>query len=152
MTTLAREDPDHRWIRLLRLVAVGELVVFVGIMLLVRRQFIPPLAVASALFATGAALTVVRPRVGATAIGCVATLWLGSNIAFASQVVPDLLAVDVVEIFLPTFAMNILAATGLVGLVGVLRRARGVVAVTTQRVAIALVGVGTVVSVMAGLL
>lgn len=150
----ATSDPslDARWVRLQRFVALGEVAVFAGIMLFVRGQFIPPLAVASLLFAAGAAATLRVRRAGAIAVGAISTLWLGSNIAFASQVIPDLLAIEVTEIFLPTFAMNVLAAAGVVGLVGALRRAQGTVAATTRSAAVALIGLGTAASVVMGVL
>lgn len=143
---------DVRWIRLQQVVAIGEIAVFAGIMLLVRGRFIPPLAMASMLFAAGAAVTLRAARAGAITVGLVSTLWLGLNLAFASQVVPDLLAIQVTEIFLPTFAMNVLAAAGVVGLAGSLRRAGGTVAAVTRNVALGLVLLGAVASVLARVL
>lgn len=143
---------DRRWVRLQRLVATGEVVVFVAIMLLVRGRFIPPLAIASLLFAAGATVTVRWARAGAIVVGLMSTLWLGLNIAFASQVIPDLLAIEVTEIFVPTFAMNVLAGAGVMGMVGALRRVRGGVAAVTQFATVAIVAVATVASVVAGAL
>lgn len=143
---------DRRWVRLQRLVAAGEIVVFAAIMLFVRGQFIPPLAIASVLFASTAAVTLAAPRAGTIAVGLVSALWLGLNMAFASQVIPDLLAIGVTQIFVPTFAMNVLAAAGVIGLAGALRRAGGTVAAISQRAVITILAVGIAVSVVAGAL
>lgn len=141
----------RQWLRLQRGVAAGQILVFLGIMLLVRGQYIPPLAIAAGLFAAGAILSRFTARMGAIAIGVMSALWLAMNVAFSAQVVPDLRAVAVTEIFVPTFAMNVLALAGTIGLVGTLRRAPGKVATSTMRVAVALMAAGTVMSIVARL-
>lgn len=149
--TPATRSLDRRWVRLQRAIAVGEIIVFAGIMLFVQGRFIPPLAMAAGLFAAGALLSLRAPRAGAITVGVISILWLGLNIAFASQVIPDLLAVAVTEIFVPTFAMNVLAAAGSVGLVGSVRRASGTAAASTGWAGAGLLVAGIVVSVVAGL-
>ncbi|QBI18469.1 hypothetical protein ER308_02070 [Egibacter rhizosphaerae] len=139
------------WVTLQRAVALGQVLVFTGIMLLVRGQLIPPLAVATALFAAAGLLSLRAPRTGAVTVGILAALWLASNVAFAAQVVPDLAAVSIIEIFVPTFAMNVLAIAGTLGLVGSLLRSTGMAARYIGWVVGAVLATGIATSLIAGL-
>lgn len=141
----------RRWVGLQRAVAVGQVVVFASIMLLVRGQLIPPLAVAAGVFAAGALASLRAPRSGAVIVGGMSALWLASNIAFASQVIPDLLAVAESQIFVPTFAMNVLAVAGTLGLAGAVWRLPGRIAAYALWIAGAVLAVGALATVLARL-
>lgn len=150
-TTDRTEGVDGRWLALQRAVAIGMIVVLAAPMVLIARTFIPPLAIAGTLFAVALVLTWVRPRASAITIGLFASLWLLFQLLNLPQVVPDLTRPSATLFFLITVAMLVFGIAGLVGLVGVLRRLSGRIAVRTLQ-AVGAVMIGSVVfSLLAGL-
>lgn len=162
MTQTTRPHGDHeapqevaatdRWVALQRGVAAGMLVTFGLVMVVLAQALVPPLAVAGVLFAVPLVVSFVRPRGAAIAIGIVATLWFALQVANAARVLPDLLDPAAGLAFAVTVAMVVIPAAGVVGLVGLLRRAAPSVAVRTLQAAGAVVvvaiGAGTVAGVL----
>lgn len=149
--TARTEAVDARWLNLHRTVAVGMIVVLAAPMVVVLRQLVPPLAVASVLFAVALAITWPRPRAGAIGVGVLAGLWLLLQLANLPRVIPDLTRPSATLSFLITLGMLVVPATGLVGLVGVLRHASGRTAVRTLQAAGAVLAGGVVLGLLAGL-
>lgn len=147
-STARIEDVDDSWLLLQRVVAVGMIVVLATPMVVVLRQFIPPLAVATTLFAVALALTWFRPRAGAIGVGVLAGLWLLLQLANLSMVIPDLTRPSATLFFLITLGMIAFGVAGLVGLVGVLRRGSGRIAVRTVQLLAAVMLAGGALSLL----
>jgi hypothetical protein len=149
--TTQTEDVDARWLTLQRIVAVGMIAVLSAPMILITQQFIPPLAVTGLLFTVTLVLTWVRPKAGAIGIGVLSGLWLLLQLANYSLVIPDLVRPSATVSFFITLGMLVFGIAGVAGLVGVVRRMSGRIAIRTlQVVGIVLLG-GFVLSLLVNL-
>lgn len=93
-------------------------------------------------------LTWLRPRTGAIGVGVLAGLWLLLQLANLSMVIPDLTRPSATLFFLITLGMLVF---GVAGLVGVLRRASGRIAVRTLQALFAEMLADGILSLLAGL-
>lgn len=151
-TTIRTEEIDTQWITLQRVVAAAMIVTVSAPMVLVVGDIIPPLLIAGVLFAGGLALTWSRPRAGTIAVGVLTGVWMLLVLANPVLATDDLARPSMTVFFMMSLGMIVLPVVGLVGLVGVLRRASGRIAVRTlQALGIVLLG-GLVLSVLAGVL
>lgn len=112
----------RRWARFQAGVAGGMIVVLALPMVAISRAFLPPLAIAVALFAIPLGLMTVRPRASAIAVGVLSAVWLLLQLANLPRVAPDLMRPEATLNFLVTLGMVVLPLAGVAGLVGTVRR------------------------------
>jgi plastocyanin len=117
------QDPERRWFRLQGSVAVGMILVVITVMA-ISQAFIRPFAVEIALFGIPLALLRARPRAAAISIGILSVLRTLINL-LNPTVVDDLTYPADTGFFILAAAMVVLPLAGVIGLVGVLRRASG---------------------------
>jgi plastocyanin len=99
---------------------VALLLIFVAVVVQVTQEAtIPPLIVLAVVLAVGAALLVVRPRVGAIVVGAAAVLMVVGNV---THLAGDLAHPESFWSFLPAALSVMGAVVGAYGLVAVLRR------------------------------
>lgn len=139
----AARDP---WVLLERVVAGGLPITFILTMVAVAQQVIRPLLVIGTIFAVALVLSLWRSRGAAIAIGVLASLYLVMLLAMDPVLVPNLSDPGDVGPFVTTVAQVLLSATGTVGLVGLLRRSAGPVAVRVLQVAGGVLAVAVAVS------
>lgn len=139
----AARDP---WVLLERVVAGGMPVTFILTMVAVAQQVIRPLVVIGTIFAIALVLSLWRSRGAAIAIGVLASLYLVMMLAMDPVLVPTLSDPGDVGPFVTTVAQVLLSATGAVGLVGLLRRSAGSVAVRVLQVAGGVLAIAVVAS------
>lgn len=142
------QDPDRRWFRLQGSVAAGMILALIT-MMAISQEFIRPFAVEIALFGIPLALMRARPRAAAIWIGIVSALRALFSL-LNPTLVEDLTYPADTGLFIVTVAMVVLPLAGVIGLVGVLRRASGRAAGRTLQGAGALVLVAIAVGVVAG--
>jgi plastocyanin len=142
------QDPDRRWFRLQGSVATGMILALIT-MMAISQEFIRPFAVEIALFGIPLALMRARPRAAAIWIGIVSALRALFSL-LNPTLVEDLTYPADTGLFIVTVAMVVLPLAGVIGLVGVLRRASGRAAGRTLQGAGALVLVAIAVGVVAG--
>jgi plastocyanin len=143
-----RRDPDRRWFRLQGSVAVGMILALITTMA-ITQEFIRPFAVEIALFGIPLALMPARPRVAAIWIGIVSTLRTLFSL-LNPTLVDDLTYPADTGFFILAVATVVLPLAGVIGLVGVLRRASGRAAGRTLQGAGALVLIAIAVGIVAG--
>lgn len=134
------------WVLLERVVAGGLPVTFILTMVAVAQQVIRPLLVIGTIFAVTLLLSLWRSRGAAIAIGVLASLYLVMMLAMDPVLVPNLSDPGDIGPFVTTVAQVLLSATGAVGLVGLLRRSAGTVAVRVLQVAGGVLAVAVAVS------
>ncbi len=142
------QDPDRRWFRLQGSVATGMILALIT-MMAISQEFIRPFAVEIALFGIPLALMRARPRAAAIWIGIVSALRALFSL-LNPTLVDDLTYPADTGLFIVTVAMVVLPLAGVIGLVGVLRRASGRAADRTLQGAGVLVLIAIAVGVVAG--
>lgn len=142
------QDPDRRWFRLQGSVATGMILALIT-MMAISQEFIRPFAVEIALFGIPLALMRARPRAAAIWIGIVSALRALFSL-LNPTLVDDLTYPADTGLFIVTVATVVLPLAGVIGLVGVLRRASGRAAGRTLQGAGALVLIAIAIGVVAG--
>lgn len=138
--------PRDPWVLLERVVAGGLPITFILTMVAVAQQAIRPLMVIGSIFAVTLVLSLWRSRGAAIAIGVLASLYLVMLLAMDPVLVPNLSDPGDIGPFVTTVAQVLLSATGAVGLVGLLRRSAGTVAVRVLQVAGGVLAIAVAVS------
>lgn len=138
--------PRDPWVLLERVVAGGLPITFILTMVAVAQQAIRPLMVIGSIFAVTLLLSLWRSRGAAIAIGVLASLYLVMLLAMDPVLVPNLSDPGDVGPFVTTVAQVLLSATGALGLVGLLRRSAGTVAVRVLQVAGGVLAIAVAVS------
>lgn len=138
--------PRAPWVLLERVVAGGLPITFILTMVAVAQQAIRPLMVIGSIFAVTLVLSLWRSRGAAIAIGVLASLYLVMLLAMDPVLVPNLSDPGDVGPFVTTVAQVLLSATGAVGLVGLLRRSAGTVAIRVLQVAGGVLAIAVAVS------
>lgn len=149
-TTARTESVETQWLTLQRAVAAGMIVVL-ALPMVYLQQIVPPLAVVGGLFVVALASTWLRPRAAAIGIGVLAGGWFILQLINISKVIVDITQPSETLFFMITLGMLVGPIAGVVGLVGVVRRAHGRIAVRTlQAAGIVLLG-SLALSLLAGL-